>query len=201
MRFRAIAAAFLVLAPAFLVLSPEAPLSGPASAEASVSVLLSLDELVTASSAVVVGTAAEHKCQWEDLAGGRRIVTYTKIKVDRTLAGSAGTEVWVRTLGGVVGDLGQAVSGEAKLSAGSKAVLFLVKRGDVTMVAGMAQGHYPLKVDEKGVSRLRSSPDAGAQLRPPGPSISARDVLVGQTLDVAAASITKARKAIDEKKK
>ena len=43
MRFRAIAAAFLVLAPAFLVLSPEAPLSGPASAEASVSVLLSLD--------------------------------------------------------------------------------------------------------------------------------------------------------------
>ncbi|MFO0588758.1 MAG: hypothetical protein U0441_14505 [Polyangiaceae bacterium] len=196
-----IAAAFLVLAPAFVSLSADAPLSGPAPAEASVSVLLSLDELVAASSSVVVGTPAEHKCQWEELGGSKRIVTYTKIKVDKTIAGSAGSEVWVRTLGGVVDNLGQAVSGEAQLTQGSKAVLFLLKRGDVTMVTGMAQGHYPIKVDEKGISRLKASPDAGAQLRPPGPSISARDVLVGQPLDTAVTAISKARKALDEKKK
>src|SRR3954451_16548647 len=146
MRLRAFAAASLFLIPTFAAVSPADPLRGTPSAEASVSVLLSLDEIVTASSAVIVGTAAEQKSQWEELSGGRRIVTYTKIKVDRTIAGSAGTEVWVRTLGGSVGKLGQAVSGEAQLSVGSKSVLFLMKRGDVTAVTGMAQGHFPIKV-------------------------------------------------------
>ena len=201
MRIRTLAIASLLLVPAFVTLSPRAPLSGPASAEASVSILLSLEEMTAASTAVVVGTASESKSQWEDLAGGRRIVTYTKIKVDKTIAGSAGTEVWVRTLGGVVGKLGQAVSGEAQLTAGSKSVLFLSKRGDVTVVTGMAQGHYPIKVDDKGVSRLKASPDVGAQLRPNGPTVAARDVLVGQTLDAAVTAIAKARKALDEKKK
>lgn len=201
MRPRAIAIATLLLAPALVTLSPSAPLSGPAPAQASVSILLSLEEITAASTAVIVGTASEQKSQWEELAGGRRIVTYTKIKVDKTIAGSAGTEVWVRTLGGAVGKLGQAVSGEASLTIGSKSVLFLLKRGDVTMVTGMAQGHYPIKVDEKGISRLKASPDVGAQIQPSGPTIAARDALVGQTLDSAVTAITKVRKALDEKKK
>jgi len=201
MRPRAIAIATLLLVPALVTLSPSAPLSGPAPAEASVSILLSLEEITAASTAVIVGTASEQKSQWEELAGGRRIVTYTKIKVDKTIAGSAGTEVWVRTLGGAVGKLGQAVSGEASLTIGSKSVLFLLKRGDVTMVTGMAQGHYPIKVDEKGISRLKASPDVGAQIQPSGPTIAARDALVGQTLDSAVTAITKVRKALDEKKK
>lgn len=201
MRLRAITLATLLLTPALVTLSPRDPLSGASTAEASVSILLSLEEITAASTAVVVGTASEQKSQWEELAGGKRIVTYTKIKVDKTIAGSPGTEVWVRTLGGAVGKLGQAVSGEASLTIGSKAVLFLMKRGDVTMVTGMAQGHYPIKVDEKGISKLRASPDAGAQIQPNGPTIAARDMLVGQTLDAAVTAITKVRKALDEKKK
>src|SRR5690349_24938231 len=101
MRIRAIVAATLLFLPA-LTLSPSAPLEGPARAEASVSVLMSLDEILTASTAVVVGTAGEQRSQWEEVSGGRRIVTYTKIKVDKVIAGSPGSEVWVRTLGGVV---------------------------------------------------------------------------------------------------
>ena len=85
--------------------------------------------------------------------------------------------------------------------AGSKAVLFLMKRGEVTLVTGMAQGHYPLLADTKGVLRLRASPDAGTQLRQPGPIIVARDVLVGEKLDTAVSAIVKSRKALDEKKK
>ena len=201
MRFRAFALTSLLLIPAITILSPDADRFGPAPAQASVSVLLSLDELVRASTSVVVGTAAEKKSQWEELAGGKRIVTYTKIKIDRTLAGSAGTEIWVRTLGGSVDKIGQAVSGEAQIATGSKSVLFLMKRGDVTMVTAMAQGHFPVIADDKGVSRLRLSPDAGTQLRTPGPTIAARDQLVGQTIDTAATAIQKARKAIDENKK
>ncbi|MEZ4298562.1 MAG: hypothetical protein R3B70_26660 [Polyangiaceae bacterium] len=201
MRARAFLVASLLAVPPLLALSPSEPLRGVTEAEASVSVLLSLDELVAHSQAVVVGTASERKSQWEELAGGKRIVTYTKIKVDKTISGSAGTEVWVRTLGGTVGDIGQAVSGEAQIATGSKSVLFLTKRGDVTMVTGMAQGHYPVANDDKGVARLKASPDAGTQLRTPGPTIAARDMLVGQTLETAVTAIAKARKALDEKQK
>lgn len=201
MRLRAFAITSLLLVPAITSLSPDAPHLGPPPAEASVSVLMSLDEMVAASTSVVVGTAAEKKSQWEELAGGKRIVTYTKIKIDRSLAGSAGSEVWVRTLGGAVDKIGQAVSGEAQIATGSKSVLFLMKRGDVTVVTGMAQGHFPVVNDDKGVARLKASPDVGTTLRTPGPVIAARDVLVGQTVDVAVTSITKARKALDEKKK
>jgi hypothetical protein len=200
MRLRAFAFASLLLLPPFLVLSPSAPLRGAAPAEASVSVLLSLHDIVASSTLVIVGTAAEKKSQWEELAGGRRIVTYTKIKVDRSIVGSAGSEIWVRTLGGAVGKLGQAVSGEAQIATGSKSVLFLMKRGDVTVVTGMAQGHFPVVADDKGVSRLRASPDVGTLLAQPGPVVTARDVLVGKALDTAVSSISKARRAIDEKK-
>ncbi len=201
MRLRAIALASLLAVPPLLTLSPGAPLRGPAPAEASISVLLSLDELVAASTFVVVGTPGERRSQWEETPSGKRIVTYTTLKVDRSITGSAGSEIVVRTLGGTVGDIGQAVSGEAQLARGSKAVLFLMKRGDVTMVTGMAQGHFPVVNDDKGVARLKASPDVGTTLRTPGPVIAARDVLVGQTVDVAVTSITKARKALDEKKK
>lgn len=201
MRARAILAASLLLVPVFAAVSPVDPLSGPPPAQASISVLLSLDELVTRSSAVVVGTAGERKSQWEEVGGSRRIVTYTKIKVDRTIAGSAGSEVWVRTLGGAVDKIGQAVSGEAQIATGAKSVLFLMKRGDVTLVTGMAQGHYPISLDDKGVSRLRASPDAGTQIRQPGPILTARDLLVGEKLETAISAISKARKAIDEKRK
>jgi len=201
MRIRALAFASLLLLPPLLVLSPSAPLRGPAAAEASVSVLLSLDEIVAASTFVVVGTASEKKSQWEDLPGGRRIVTYTKIKIDRSIVGAAGSEVWVRTLGGAVGELGQAVSGEAQIATGTRSVLFLMKRGDVTLVTGMAQGHFPVVLDDKGASRLRRSPDAGTQVQTPGPVIAARDALVGKTLELAITSISQTRKSIDEKKK
>lgn len=201
MRLRVVALAALLAVPPLVALSPGAPLRGPSPAEASVSVLLSLDELVAGSTFVVVGTAGERKSQWEDLPTGRRIVTYTKVKIDKTITGSPGSEVVVRTLGGSVGDLGQAVSGEAQLATGSKAVLFLLKRGDVTVVTGMAQGHFPVVNDDKGVARLQASPDVGKQIRTPGPVIAARDVLVGQTVETAAATIAKARKALDEKKK
>jgi hypothetical protein len=201
MRFRAFVVASLFVIPTFVALSPTDPLRGSPQAEASVSMLLSLDEIVAPSTAIVVGTASERKAQWEEIAGGRRIVTYTKIKIDRTIAGSAGTEVWVRTLGGTIGNLGQAVSGEAQIATGSKAMLFLMKRGDVTVVTAMAQGHYPILADDKGVSRLRPSPDVGTQLRQPGPVIAARDLLVGEKLETAVTAISKARKAIDEKKK
>src|SRR5207247_4625592 len=127
MRSRALAQllAFALALPTALVLAPGSSGVGPPDAAAAVSILMTLDELVAASRYVVVGTAQDRYSQWEELGGGRRIVTYTRIKVERAVAGEAPGEVWVRTLGGVVGKIGQSVSGEAQIPVGTKSLLFV----------------------------------------------------------------------------
>lgn len=157
-------------------------------AQASVSITLSVDELVQASNAVVVATALERRSQWEDLPSGRRIVTYTRMSIDETVAGDLSrSEVWVRTLGGKVGNIGQQVSGEADLALQTRSLLFLADADDgngrsITVVTGAAQGHYP--IDESGKEPiLKASPDAGTLLHRRGPTLSAAEVLVGKKLD------------------
>lgn len=195
MRKAVLLLASVLFVPPALTLSVDHPTAGVATAEASVSVLLSLDELLTPSSYVIVGTAGEKKSRWEEIGGGRRIVTYTKIQVDTAVVGSPGSVVWVRTLGGSVGDIGQAVSGEAEIATGSKSVLFLQKRGAAIVVTGMGQGHFPVVADSKGVQRLRPSPDVGVLLPSAGPTVSARSRLVGKALDAALSVIRDAGRA------
>src|SRR5262249_19282298 len=157
-------------------------------------------ELVAASRYVVVATAQDRYSQWEELAGGRRIVTYTRIKVDRAAIGEAPNELWVRTLGGTVGKIGQSVSGEAQIQIGAKSLLFLAAADGALVVTGLAQGHYPIVVDDDGRTKLAPSPDAGALLPRRGPSISAREVLVGAALDKGVDAIMRARRAQNGKK-
>jgi hypothetical protein len=150
-------------------------------AHATTSVLISLDEMVALSEQVAVATPIERYSQWEELGGGRRIVTYTKLSVEETITGTERGEVWVRTLGGKVDKIGQHVAGEAQFTTGERTVVFLAKAGDATVVTGMAQGHFPL-VEEQGKVRLKSSPDTGTLLPRRGPTVSAREVLVGREI-------------------
>lgn len=167
---------------------------------AAVSVLLSLEELVDRSSQVVVATPTERRSQWEDLPSGRRIVTYTKVAVERSVAGAGEKEIWVRTLGGVVGKIGQTVAGEAQLTIGSRAMLFLAPASGAVVVTGMAQGHFPIVIDDKGAARLGPSPDPGMLVPRRGPAISAHERLVGGKLEDAVALVAQARKARDANK-
>lgn len=188
---------------AFLLASVLAlpPLVGlPRGADAHTARLVTLDDLVDRSTYVVVGTAGERHSVWEDLPSGRRIVTYTKISVERAVAGSPGAEVWVRTLGGAVDKIGQSVPGEAQLPYGARSLLFLSQSGSVVVVTAMAQGHYPIVADDKKILRLAPSPDTGMLVPRPGPSLSARERLVGIPVDDAVALVKQARKARDEKK-
>lgn len=184
-----------------LGISPHLPSAGTSlaprvsEAEASVSLLLSLDELVAASRMVVVGTPIARESKWEEIGGGKRIVTYTRVQVDRAVDGQAPGEVVVRTLGGTVGKIGQYVSGEAALSTGTPALLFLSGDGAALHVTAMAQGHYPVVRDDQGVARLRKSPDAGALLPRRGPQISAQEVLVGTKLEEGEAAVVRVRQA------
>lgn len=118
---------------------------------------MSLGELVSHSRHVVVGTPRGGDSVWEEIGGSRRIVTYTRLTVDEVLDDSApqDSEVLLRTLGGQVGKLGQTVQGEATLRRDELCVTFLASRSDGTFqVAGLAQGHYPLRPDAKGTRRL-----------------------------------------------
>lgn len=209
MRSRAFVIAFGLLAPVIAV-SPGLPSSGGApgaagglaiaEAEASVSVLMSLDELSSLSNRVVVGVARERTSRWEELAGSRRIVTYTRVQVTRTVFGEESADIWVRTLGGVVDKIGQSVAGEAQLALGEEAFLFLADVDGVDVVTGRAQGHYRLLKKEGEAAKLAPSPDAGTLLPRQGPSISAREVLVGATLEKAVSETLAARQRTHEKK-
>jgi len=199
MRARAALLALAFLAPAAAIVSPHTSSLGPPPAEAAVSLLVTLDELVQSSSYVVVGTAAEHHSAWEETSSGRRIVTYTRIDVERSIAGEPGSSIWVRTLGGTVENIGQYVSGEAQLTPGSRSMLFLHKEGPLVVVTEMAQGHFPVIADDKGVTRLGPSPDAGALLPRRGPSISAREVLVGATLERGIGAVQEARRSHEKR--
>lgn len=166
-------------------------------AHAAVSMLLSLEELVAGSSHVVIATASDRHSQWEDLPSGRRIVTYTKLVVERTIVGSGDKEIWVRTLGGVVGKIGQSVAGEAQIAIGSRALFFLAPASGAVVVTGMAQGHYPIVTDDKGAARLASSRDPGMLVPRRGPTISAQERLVGGKLEDAVTLVAQTRKARD----
>jgi hypothetical protein len=129
-------------------------------ADASVARAIRLADLVRTSQHVVVGVPGESFSRWETVGPSRRIVTYTRVRVEETLAAEpSDSEILVRTLGGIVGDIGQVVYGEALLQRGERSLLFVHKLSDGKLsIAGMAQGHFPMKADAKGVYRVIASP-------------------------------------------
>jgi len=155
------------------------------------------------STLVAAGTPLDSTSLWEDVDNnkGRRIVTYTRLRIDRVVDGNPQAEVWVRTLGGHVGDIGQHVDGEAVLMP-SKPGLFFLRDipGGTLAVVGMSQGHYPLEAAPDARFRLLSPMGLGhlvgrlepfkATDRPP-----ARTELVGRTLDDVAALVIAERHA------
>jgi hypothetical protein len=148
MNVRRLASTFAVVA--LLALAP--------ASHASVVRPQTLENLVDRASLVVVATPAERTSVWE----GGRIVTYTRVDVRETVAGPASASLWVRTLGGEVGDLGQRVDGEATLEIGKPTLLFLeaTETGSY-VVAARAQGQF--MVDERPAGPvLRPHPSMGA---------------------------------------
>ena len=188
-------AAVLGIAALTLGVSPTlAPRLG-SEAEATTAVLMTLDEMVRVSEHVVVVEPVERVSQWETVGNSERIVTYTRVVIESPVVGQAQGEVWVRTLGGTVGKIGQHVAGEAQFTLHQKALVFLARPGEKFVVTGMAQGHFP--IDESDAARtLKSSPDTGTLLRSKkstGPS--AREELVGETLARASQKIQAAKAA------
>ncbi|MBX3217851.1 MAG: hypothetical protein KF850_37945 [Labilithrix sp.] len=147
----------------------------PSDASASVSIAVAFDVLVKDADAVAVVTPGEQTSVWED----GRIYTYTKVKVDRGVAGDigAGADGWVRTMGGVVGKVGQLVDGEPVFVKDTASLVFVrkFKAGGVYEVSARAQGQYPLKLDEATKQKRLIRSTAVGMLLPPKPLVAAAD--------------------------
>jgi hypothetical protein len=127
----------------------------PAVASAGVARALKLEELVKRSAHILRATPLQAWSEWTRIGDQRRIVTYTRMRVDDAFAGAAEPELLVRTLGGTVDKVGQLVPDEAQLLLGEPCIGFMMPYADgVLGLTGMAQGHYPLKADASGLLRL-----------------------------------------------
>jgi hypothetical protein len=177
-------------------------------AAASVSATVLFEQLVQESSAVAVVVPTERRVVWE----GDRIVTYTHARIDRLVAGQLARDVWVRTLGGSVGDIAQIVEGQAVFPLGRPSLVFLRVHLDLTtrqatdsfVVAERGQGQFPVETSTGKGPRLTLGADLGALLSPPpdagnghAPSSIhdlrfARDVLKDRPLEDAAREIATA---------
>jgi hypothetical protein len=165
-------------------------------ADASVSIAVTWDSLVQASSFAAMVTPTSSTSVWEE----GRIYTYTQAHVDRAIAGdAAGAEdVWVRTMGGIVGNLGQVVDGEAVLSMGRPSLLFLHPGPTGALqVTARGQGQFPLVLDAKSVLRLSRSSSVGGLVQPKrsptaAPPVLASEMVHGRLVDDVARDVVAA---------
>ena len=167
-------------------------------ARASVSIQVSWDSLLHDSTAAVVATPTETRAVWEN----GRIYTYAHLRVDRAVAGelAAGGDPWVRTMGGVVGKVGQLVDGEPVLAPGQASLLFLHPGPTgAFVVTARGQGQFPVvpDADPKAPPHLVRSSSVGALVPPlaPGPVPApplAADVVHGRLVDDVARDVVAA---------
>ena len=153
-------------------------------AQASVSVAVTLEGLLQETSLAAVVTPLDGRSVWEN----GRIYTYTRARIDRVVAGDAAkaTELWVRTMGGVVGKVGQRVDGEAVLAPGRPCLLFVhaAPVGSFEVTA-RGQGQYPIVIDSQNQPRIVKSSAAGALLQPHPTALAHARALVGAVGPVA----------------
>jgi hypothetical protein len=189
------AAAFLVA-----IGAPAIGSLAPTNASASVSIAATFEGLVHDSTTAAVVTAAESRAVWED----GRIYTYTHVRVTRAVAGelTTGGEAWVRTMGGVVGKVGQIVEGEAAFAPGDTSLLFL-RTGPVGayVVTYRGQGQFPVVTDDTTHAHIVRSYSVGMLVPPRAPPTAApprlaAEVLHGRPVDDVAREIAAAWGAV-----
>jgi hypothetical protein len=161
------------------------------SSQAALSRGLSLEQLARKSDRTLLVTPLEAWCSWVVIRGRRAIVTDTRVRVEERLGRRVADdgELLIRTLGGVIGDLGERFGGQPEFRTGRAGLVFLTSQSDVAFVTGMAQGHYLLRRDERGVERLSPSPHFPKLLDTHG---SAARRLAGADLPVARRLISEA---------
>ncbi|MBI5496325.1 MAG: hypothetical protein HY904_14985 [Deltaproteobacteria bacterium] len=132
---------------------------------------LDLPALSRASARVVRGMVVARDSAWDP--NGTRIVTRLTVDVVETLKGAPAARLDVTVLGGVVGEVGQWIPGEADARTGDHALFFLEPAGGGWRPTGMAQGVWTVSTDGQGALWVSRGASRLALVTPgsaPGPS-------------------------------
>lgn len=155
-------------------------------ASATTLVAMDLPTLTNGADAVLLGTVEKLEAHYLG-SGSSYIVTDVTIRCDRELLGvPAGSRFVVRHLGGVVGDLGQRVHGEASYRMGEQVLLFAKERSGAFFSMGMAQGALHVVADERGVARLDIALDQAELIAPQAQVVASP---AGRTLEDVLAAV------------
>jgi hypothetical protein len=163
---------------------------------ASVSIAVSWEDLLQTSTVAAVMTPVDARSAWEN----GRIYTYSHVRVAREITGAlpSGSDAWVRTMGGIVGDMGQRVEGEPQLVVGQPSLLFLQPGPNGFFhVTARAQGQFPVvAASAQRPAYIVRSTSVGAlvprQSSTAAPTLLAAEALHGRTVDDAALEIVSA---------
>lgn len=143
-------------------------LSAPA--QATTLVPMDLEALSTTAERILVGTVENIESHYLS-SQSRQIVTDVTVRSERNLLGvPEGARFVVRHLGGIVGELGQRVYGEASYHVGEQVLLFATPRQGSYYAVGMAQGALHIYRDSAGVARVEANL-AGAELIGPAKTL------------------------------
>ncbi len=156
-------------------------LAAPGVASATTTRALSLEQLTLSSDRIVLGEVIARRAAFESGV----IWTTATLRVEscpETLACREGEEVEVRTPGGVVGEIEQAVAGVKALEVGQRAVLFLALESRQGLAlsyrpVGMSQGS--MKVERVGSELLAHRDLGGLHLLHDDGAVSDGDALDG----------------------
>src|ERR1051325_1940837 len=125
-------------------LASAAMLSGPR-ADASLTRAADFDTKVAEAESVVLGKVTKTESRWD--ASHRWILTYSTIRVEKALKGTAGQEVTLVTPGGQVGNIGQSTVGVPEFREGSENVVFVKNSRVGPTVLYFDQGTYDVTRD------------------------------------------------------
>jgi hypothetical protein len=127
---------------------------------ATTMVALDVPTLTQKADVIVRGTVRSSGARWS--GDNRRIFTQVEIDVVESLKGEPLKTVSVVQPGGVVGDIGQKVSGVATYEEGEEVVLFLARRGPLFQTLGLAQGKFRVLRSSDGKAAF-ASPDSESE--------------------------------------
>ncbi len=108
----------------------------------------SVEDLARGSDAVVRGRVDRREARWS--GDGMRIVTDVEVAVSGVWKGDAPGRVVVTVPGGVADGLAQRVDAAPAFADREEVVLFLVRRGEVWHVNGLALGKFRVQGAEAG---------------------------------------------------
>jgi len=120
----------------------------PVAAEATISRAVKFDEKVDKAESIVVGTVIDQESRWDDQH--KWILTYSTIRVDKTLKGQPEQELTIVTPGGKVGTIVQEVIGVPRFREGEENVVFVRDTQAGKTVAFLEQGNYKVLADARG---------------------------------------------------